>query len=67
MIKYKPYVEIERHVEKIKITGWNFSKNICDNSTVTISGVVDGKKFLISPDGNLLLKDIVDEIVKAVS
>lgn len=67
MIKYKTYVEIERHVEKIKISGWNFSKNVCDNSTVTISGVVDGKKFSISLDGNMLLKDIVDKIVNEVS
>ena len=66
MIKYKPYVEIENHVESIEITGWDFSKNF-ENYAVTISGKVDGKGFLIAPDGNMLLKDIVNEIVKAVS
>ena len=66
MIKTKTWVEIENHVQSIKITGWDCSKNF-ENYSVTISGVVDGKGFLISPDGNMLLKDVVDKIVEAVS
>ena len=70
MIKYKPYTEIETHVTKIKIKGWeeqkaqrNFGN---ENISMVYSGVVDGRKFKVVTNGRMLLSDVVDKICRAV-
>ena len=67
MIKHKDYIEIESHVTRFKIRGWESQKNFRnDNTTVTYMGVADGKHFEVRTNGHQLVKDIIDGIVKEV-
>ena len=70
MIKHRQYVEIENHVTKIKIKGWESQKNARnignENISMVYSGVADGKKFRVQTNGRMLLGDVIDKICKAV-
>ena len=65
MIKYKPYAEIETHVTKFKIRGWESQKNFRnENTTVIYKGIADGKRFEVRTNGHQRIADIIDAIEK---
>lgn len=67
MIKQKTYIEIEDHVTKLKIKGWETTKNINkERICLNIKGIADGKKFEINTTGKMLVSEIIDAIVNEV-
>ena len=68
MIKHKDYVEIESHVSKMKIRGWENYKNFkYENAKVHYVGIADGKRFNVVTEGNELIKNIIDRICKVAT
>lgn len=66
MIRHKPYAEIENHVTKLKIKGWeNYKSDRHMESKLKISDIVDGKRFSFETTGKMTIAEIVDEICKA--
>ena len=67
MIKHKSYVEIEDHVSKLHIRGWETAKTMRGQDYVVIyKGIADGKRFAVETNGRMPLKDVINQIVKAV-
>ena len=68
MIKNKKVIEIENHVGKFKIRGWESAKGMrYMDSTLIYKGIADGKKFHVETNGREKLADVVNKIVKAVT
>ena len=68
MIRHRDYIEIESHVTKMKIHGWENYKNFkYENAKVQYNGIADGKKFSVTTEGNELIKDVIDKICEAVT
>ena len=63
---YKTIPEIETHCTELKIKGFaGFYADLSKNTMpMTITGIVDGKRFQVKTTGNMTIGDIVDSIVR---
>ena len=68
MVKRMGCVEIQNHVSKIKIHGWEGYKNFrLESARVNYRGIADGKKFNYTSKGSERIGDIIDNICKEVT
>ena len=63
---YKTIPEIETHCTELKIKGFTgFYLELSRNGMpMTITGIVDCKRFQVKTTGNMTIGDIVDSIVR---
>ena len=63
---YKTIPQIETHCTELKINGFSGFYLVLSKSTLpmTITGIVDGKRFQVKTTGNMTIGDIVDSIVR---